>query len=98
MDRPVRPAATASAKSSATAAAKRPAKAAALYRDVKAEILKRIRRRDWATGALIPAETALAAEFGVARATVNRALRELAEEGVLDRRRRAGTRVSASIR
>lgn len=95
MDRPVRPAATASAKSSATAAAKRPAKAAALYRDVKAEILKRIRRRDWATGALIPAETALAAEFGVARATVNRALRELAEEGVLDRRRRAGTRVSA---
>src|SRR5690606_6717613 len=35
----------------------------------------------------------LAEEFSCARATVNRALRELAEEGLLDRRRKAGTRV-----
>jgi GntR family histidine utilization transcriptional repressor len=43
---------------------------------------------------MIPSEVALAAEFGCARATVNRALRELAESGILDRRRKAGTRVS----
>jgi GntR family histidine utilization transcriptional repressor len=70
--------------------------APATYREVKAEILRRIRARDWAPGALLPPETELAATFGVARATVNRAMRELAEDGVLDRRRRAGTRVSAA--
>lgn len=68
----------------------------AAFRTVKAEILSRIRSRDWAPGTLLPPETELAAEFGVARATVNRAMRELAEEGVVDRRRRAGTRVSAA--
>jgi GntR family histidine utilization transcriptional repressor len=69
---------------------------AATFRAVKAEILRRIRARAWSPGAVLPRETELAAEFGCARATVNRALRELAEDGVLDRRRRAGTRVSPS--
>lgn len=64
------------------------------FRAIKAEILRRIRTRDWPPGAALPAETDLAAEFGCARATINRALRELAEDGVLDRRRKAGTRVS----
>lgn len=62
---------------------------------VRAEVLRRIRVQDWAAGAVIPGEEALAVEFGCARATVNRALRDLAEEGVLERRRRAGTRVAA---
>lgn len=70
--------------------------AVAPYAHVKAEVLRRIRARIWGPGALLPTEAALAAEFGVARATVNRALRELADEGVIDRRRRAGTRVSAA--
>ena len=35
----------------------------------------------------------MAAEFGCARATVNRALQSIAEEGLLERRRRGGTRV-----
>jgi GntR family histidine utilization transcriptional repressor len=43
---------------------------------------------------MIPNEADLALEFGCARATVNRALRDLAEAGVLDRRRKAGTRVT----
>jgi GntR family histidine utilization transcriptional repressor len=43
---------------------------------------------------MIPNEADLALEFGCARATVNRALRDLAESGVLDRRRKAGTRVT----
>ncbi len=62
---------------------------------IRAEVLSRIRRRDWPPGALIPNEEALAQEFGVARATVNRALSELARAGVLERRRKAGTRVTA---
>ncbi len=61
---------------------------------IRAEVLRRIRVRDWAPGAVIPSETDLAQEFGCARATVNRALRDLAQAGVLERRRRAGTRVA----
>ena len=64
------------------------------WEGIRAEVLRRISARDWAPGAVIPTEEALAVEFGVARATVNRALRELATEGVLERRRKAGTRVA----
>lgn len=62
---------------------------------IRDEVLGRIRDRTYPPGALIPTETELAAEFGCARATVSRALRELAESGLLDRRRKAGTRVAA---
>lgn len=64
------------------------------WEGIRAEVLRRIHARDWAPGALIPTEEALAQEFGCARATVNRALRDLAEAGVLERRRKAGTRVA----
>jgi GntR family histidine utilization transcriptional repressor len=55
----------------------------------------RARLRDWGPGAVIPTEAALAAEYGVARATVARALGDLAAAGLVERRRRAGTRVAA---
>jgi GntR family transcriptional regulator, histidine utilization repressor len=64
------------------------------WEDIRAEVLRRIRARDWPPGALIPGEEALASEFGVARATVNRALTALAEAGVVERKKRAGTRVA----
>ncbi len=64
------------------------------WEDVRAEVLRRIRAREWPPGGLIPGEEALAAEFGVARATVNRALTALAEAGVIARKKRAGTRVA----
>ncbi len=64
------------------------------WEGIRAEVLRRIRARDWPPGALIPGEEALAEEFGVARATVNRALRDLAEAGVIERKKRAGTRVA----
>jgi GntR family histidine utilization transcriptional repressor len=66
------------------------------WQAVQGEVLHRIRTREWPPGALIPTEAELSREFGCARATVNRALRELAEAGWLDRRRRAGTRVALS--
>jgi GntR family histidine utilization transcriptional repressor len=63
------------------------------FREVKAEILRRITQGIWPPGSLLPGELALAEEFACARATVNRALRELDEAGLLDRKRKAGTRV-----
>lgn len=66
----------------------------ASWQAIQAEVLRRIHSRHWPPGELIPNEADLAEEFGCARATVNRALRELAEAGHLDRRRKAGTRVA----
>lgn len=64
------------------------------WEEIRAEVLRRIRVREWPPGGLIPSEEALAVEFGVARATVNRALTALAEAGVIERKKRAGTRVA----
>lgn len=64
------------------------------YRAIRDEMLRRISTRVWGPGALIPGEEVLAEEFGAARATVNRALQELARAGVVERRRKAGTRVA----
>lgn len=69
------------------------------YRDIKQVVLDRIQNRIWAPDSLLPSETELAEEFSSTRTTVNRALRELAEEGYLERKRKAGTRVlNAPIR
>ena len=59
-----------------------------------AEVERRIYTREWEPGQSIPNEADLAVELGCARVTVNRALRTLAEMGLLDRRRKAGTRVA----
>ncbi|MGR3620772.1 UTRA domain-containing protein [Pseudophaeobacter sp.] len=68
----------------------------ATFRDVKADIMAKITVGEWAPGALLPNEIDLADAYGCARATVNRAMRELADEGVVERRRKAGTRVRLS--
>jgi GntR family histidine utilization transcriptional repressor len=63
------------------------------YQRIKADILEKIVRGDWKPGSAIPSETELAETYGSARATVNRAMRELAEDGVIERKRKAGSRV-----
>ncbi|MGH1416799.1 MAG: UTRA domain-containing protein [Pelagimonas sp.] len=63
------------------------------YKDIKEDVLRRITSGQWPPGHLMPSELELCDEYGSARATVNRALRELADEGVLDRKRKSGTRV-----
>lgn len=65
----------------------------ATYRDVKADIMAKITSGEWMPGGHVPNEMDLAETYGCARATVNRAMRELADEGVIERRRKAGTRV-----
>ncbi|MDP3897022.1 MAG: GntR family transcriptional regulator [Mesorhizobium sp.] len=66
----------------------------ASFRDIRDEMARRIAARVWQPGAIIPAEEELAREFGSARATVNRALQELARAGIVERKRKAGTRVA----
>lgn len=66
------------------------------YGEVKTDILTRIMGGLWPPGSLLPNEQDLAADYGVARATVNRAMRELVDEGIVERKRKAGTRVRPS--
>ncbi|MDP3959239.1 MAG: GntR family transcriptional regulator [Pseudorhodobacter sp.] len=66
------------------------------FREVKRAVLDRVRNGVWGPGTLLPNEAELAREFGCSRATVNRALRELSDEGIVDRRRRAGTQIKLS--
>lgn len=66
------------------------------WQAIHAEALRRIQTREWPPGTLIPNESVLAKEFTCARATVNRALQALADAGWLERRRKAGTRVTLS--
>lgn len=65
------------------------------FREVAAEILRRITAGPWGPGTLLPGEVELAEEFGCSRATVNRAMREISDLGLVERRRKAGTRVRA---
>ena len=57
----------------------------ALYQQVKDHVLRKIGDGSLVAGARVPSEQELVQEFGVARMTVNRALRELAEQGVIVR-------------
>lgn len=61
---------------------------------IHAQIESRIRSGEWAPGTRIPFEHELVAQHGCARATVNKALTRLAREGLIDRRRRAGSFVA----
>ncbi|GAA0310471.1 histidine utilization repressor [Psychrobacter aestuarii] len=64
------------------------------YQRIKQAILSNIHQGTWAAGTAISTEMALAEEFGVSRMTVNRALKELSEERVLERRQGSGTFVA----
>ncbi|MEO8022698.1 histidine utilization repressor [Polaromonas sp.] len=64
------------------------------YEQVKAFIKSRISAGTWKPGDPVPSETALMAQFGISRMTVNRALRELAAEGMVTRVQGSGTRVA----
>ncbi len=64
------------------------------WQEIHERIRGNILNRTWNPGDLIPGEAQLAEQFGCARTTVNRAMRELATAGVIDRKRKAGTRVS----
>lgn len=66
----------------------------AVYEQIKRALTEPIRGGDWKSGDRIPGEEELAEHFQTARMTVNRALRELADEGLVVRKRRAGSFVA----
>ena len=57
----------------------------ALYAQVKEHITRKIQDGSWPAGHRLPSEHELVAQFGVARMTVNRALREQVEQGRITR-------------
>lgn len=65
-----------------------------VYQSIKDNILNHIHQGIWTVGQAIPTELALTEQFKVSRMTVNRALKELTEEGVLERRQGSGTFVA----
>lgn len=64
------------------------------YQKVKNYILEHIDREEWSPGDRIPSEAQLVKLVGASRMTVNRAVRELAETGLLERVPGAGTFVA----
>ncbi len=66
----------------------------ALYQQVKRYILDRVESGELQPGMRIPSEHQLVETLGVSRMTVNRAIRELNEEGVVARSQGVGTFVS----
>lgn len=71
-----------------------PASPLPLHVQVEGVIRTLLRRADHASGKPLPREVELANRLGVSRATVRQAMGRLVNEGVLERRRHAGTRVS----
>ena len=67
---------------------------AAPYARVKQHLKDQLARGRWRPGALMPSEAELVAQFGVSRMTVNRALRELHQEGMIERVQGVGTFVA----
>ena len=71
-----------------------PAPAMALYQQVKDFIARRIQEGFWRAGDKLPSENDLVNQFGVSRMTVNRALRELVEQGRIVRMAGVGSFVA----
>ncbi len=64
------------------------------YEQVKGWIRQHISRGEWKPGDAVPSEAALSERFAISRMTANRALRELATEGLVTRVQGSGTRVA----
>jgi GntR family histidine utilization transcriptional repressor len=64
---------------------------AAPYARVKQHLKQGLASGRWPPGALMPSEAELVEQFGVSRMTVNRALRELQAEGLVERSQGVGT-------
>lgn len=64
------------------------------YGQVKEWIRQHIASGEWRPGDVVPSEAALMSRFSISRMTANRALRELAAEGLVTRVQGSGTRVA----
>jgi GntR family histidine utilization transcriptional repressor len=64
------------------------------YAMVKGALRERIAKGGWEPGMKLPSERELVLEFGCARMTVHRALSDLEDEGLIERRRGSGSYVA----
>ncbi|XIA64288.1 histidine utilization repressor [Bradyrhizobium sp. TZ2] len=62
-----------------------------LYKQIRLDIERQILTGEWPPGYRIPFEHELMVRYGCSRMTVNKALSELAQADLIERRRRAGT-------
>src|SRR4051812_18974509 len=62
-----------------------------LYKQIRLDIERRILTGEWPPGHRIPFEHQLMVRYGCSRMTVSKALSELAQADLIERRRRAGT-------
>lgn len=65
-----------------------------LYQQVKEYITGQIQSGDWLPESRVPSENKLIKALGASKMTINRALRELTAEGILDRHQGVGTFVA----
>ena len=68
-----------------------PADKPTLYKQIRLDIERQILTGEWPPGHRIPFEHELMVHYGCSRMTVNKALSELAQADLIERRRRAGT-------
>ncbi|MBY4891901.1 GntR family transcriptional regulator [Rhodobacteraceae bacterium N5(2021)] len=66
------------------------------WTDVRDKMRARILDRTYAPGDKLPRDEDIAAELGCARATVHRAMQELSQVGLVERKRKGGTQVRAN--
>lgn len=64
------------------------------YAQVRAELVQRLSAGEWAPGAALPSEMALAAELGVSQGTARKAIDSLVADGALTRVQGKGTFVA----
>lgn len=65
-----------------------------LYRRIKAELKRRIADGAWKPGAALPNRNLLSSEFNTTRVTVDKAIQQLIDEGVLTSQKGSGTFVA----
>ena len=65
-----------------------------MYQKIKEYILEKIGKGEWLVNQKLPSENEISAELGISRMTVNRAFKELKEEGYLFSEKGAGTFVA----
>jgi GntR family transcriptional regulator, histidine utilization repressor len=68
---------------------------ASLHDSILADIRQRVLSGSWQPGFRIPIETDLALHYGCSRMTVNKAMTQLANAGLIERRKKAGSFVLA---
>ena len=69
--------------------------ALALYEQIKVFVTRKMQDGSWPAGQRLPSEKEMVAQFGISRMTINRALRELVEQGRIVRVSGVGSFVAA---